>query len=315
MAELLEIITQLDDTEAAIARTEQEMARHPQERSLRLVLASLEKRQENLATQFAATAASRGIDVCTYRLFDQSSARPNLRTFANTLRDFQELVTTVYDALKHGPKERLRVGVESLANTSFGFAYSFSGSLGVVLTLPNEHMLFTTDIDDAIETVFRIAHADRPAEVASFVERLGTAVVRIAYQWAQHHADAGVGADIQWRRADNLRASLLLQPQELAHLQAVIEQTSEVKDNTFTWVGVLLGGDVKTGAFHMSFEGAGDIKGRMADDLDPEGLVLKERYRATIRKLTVTKLSTGQVEETNVLLAIEPLNKPSGSEE
>src|SRR5437870_5824290 len=126
MAELLEIITQLDNTEAAIARTEQEMVRHPDERSLRLVLASLEKRQENLSSQFAVAASARGIDVCTYRLFDKLSARPNLRTFANTLRDFQELVTTVYDALRNGPKERIRVGVESLVNTSFGFAYTFT---------------------------------------------------------------------------------------------------------------------------------------------------------------------------------------------
>src|SRR5947208_14579093 len=99
MPELLEIISQLDDTEAAIARTEQELSRYPDERGLRITLASLEKRQENLALQFDAVATSRGLDVCNYRLFGAlPSMRPNLRTFASALKDFQELVTTVYEA-------------------------------------------------------------------------------------------------------------------------------------------------------------------------------------------------------------------------
>lgn len=309
MAELLEIIEQLDSTEAAIARTEQEMVRHPDEHSLRIALASLEKRQENLSSQFEAVAASRGIDVCTYRLFDRFSERPTLRTLTNTLRDFQELVTVVYDALRNGPKARNRVGVESVADTAFGFGYSFTGSLGVVLTLPNEPKLIPSEIDDAIATAFELAHAEDPAAVATFVERLGPGVIKVAYQWAAGHADAGVGADIQWKRADKVRAAILLQPQEMARLQSVIEQTSDVREDTFTWIGVLLGGDVKTGAFHMSFEGGNEIRGRMASDLAPEDrLTLRERYRATIRKLTVVTLATGRLDESYELLAIEPLD-------
>jgi hypothetical protein len=312
MPELLEIIEQLDDTEAAIARTEQEMTLHPEERSLRFVLASLEKRQDNLSSQFSAAAKARGVDVCTYRVFDRFSARPTLSAFVNALRDFQNLVTTVYDALHNGPKERLRVGVDSIAKTAFGFGFSFTGSLGAVLTLPNEQMLFDTEIDDAIATVFQLARSEKPADIASFAARLGPAVVRSAYKWSQHHAEVGAGAEIQWKRGDEIRSEILLQPQELARLQSVIEETSDEREETFTWPGVLLGGDVKTGAFHMSFEGGNEIRGKMARDLSPENpLTLRERYRATIRKSTITTLATDRVEELYELLSIEPLNAPS----
>jgi len=315
MAELLEIITQLDDTEAAIARTEQEMARHPGEHSLRLVLASLEKRQENLSIQFTEAASARGINVCTYRLFDKLSERPNLRTFANTLRAFQELVTMVYDALRNGPKERIRAGVESVAKTSFGLAYTFSGSLGAVLTLPNEGSLFPA-FDDAVTTVFRLAQAGQPSEVASFVKSLGAAAVRSAYQWAAHHAEAGVGADIQWRSADDVRASILLQPQELSRLHSVIGETSDVSlGDPFTWSGLLLGGDVATRTFHMSFEGADDIRGRMAKEFKTDNpLILNEPYLATIRKQTITKLATEKIDDTYELLDIKPLISSQESE-
>ncbi len=52
MSELLEIITQIEDTEAAIAKTEQAFVTYPNEPGLRLALASLEKRQQVLSEDF-----------------------------------------------------------------------------------------------------------------------------------------------------------------------------------------------------------------------------------------------------------------------
>src|SRR6266568_9250112 len=282
MAELAEIIAQIEQTEEALVRTEREMRSSPEDRSLRLILASLEKRQGDLSIQFEHATAAHGLDVCTYRLFDRFDQRPHVRSFANALRDFQDLITTVYDAIKNGPKERARVGVESVAATSFGFGYTFTGSLGFVLTLPNEQLLFDSMLDDAVETVFKLTESASSAEVAEFAKRLGRAPVHIAYQWASHHAEAGLGADIRWTRASREKRAVFLQPPDNAKLQSAIEATSDMREETFTWVGVLLGGDVKTGAFHMSFEGGEDIRGKMAPDLAPEEkLILKERYRAT----------------------------------
>jgi len=308
MAELLEIITQIEDTEAAIARTEQAFATYPNESGLRFALASLQKRQEALSADFNRLAAARGLDVCSYRLFNKSSSRPTLRAFANALHDFQELFTSVYDALAKGPKQRSRPGVESVAQTAFGFGYSFTGSLGVVLTLPNEQLLIPTPLDDTIQTIFALARAEHPPDVEKFAKTLGPAPIRMAYLWAQHHVEAGIGAEIEWRRADQVRATALFQSPELARLQQAIEATSELTETTFTWVGVLLGGDVKTGQFHMSFEGDNEIRGRMAKDLAPEErLTLRERYRTTIRKTTLITLATGKIDETYELIGIEPL--------
>src|SRR5205823_3936231 len=113
--------------------------------------------------------------------------------------------------------------------------------------------------------------------------------------WAAHHSQEGLGAEIHWVRASATKRSVFLQPPEIARLQAAIEATSDVRDETFTWIGVLLGGDVKTGAFHMTFEGGNEVRGKMAPDLAPEErLTLRERYRATIRKTTITRFATGE---------------------
>ncbi len=187
MSVLLEITEKLQDTQAAIHKLEEAISRQPPTPSVIATLSTLEKRQRDLEAQFSELTADQHFDVCSYRLFPdhKEEDRPTLRAFTKTLLDFQTLVTQVYYAKKTGrPRETTHVTAEAASETAFGFGYTFTGSLGVVLTLPNERLLFgETDIDRAIKTVFELVKAESPQQIASHAKELGAAPIRTLYNW------------------------------------------------------------------------------------------------------------------------------------
>ena len=100
MSELLGILDEIQATDAEVHQLERLLAESPSRRSLRLALQSLVVRQEALNDEFSAVADRSGVDVCRYRLFSESDARPSIGVFAKIWDDFQGLFTTVYDAVK-----------------------------------------------------------------------------------------------------------------------------------------------------------------------------------------------------------------------
>jgi hypothetical protein len=320
MSELLEVLGHLQDTDAAIARLERVAVEQPDVLSLTSALRSLKKRQENLEAQFAHLASNQFLDICRYRLFDDSEGRPTLRAFTSTLGDFQSLFTMVYDALKNGPKKQSQVSAEIAAKTTFGFGYTFAGSLGVVLTLPNQRLLLAdSDIDEAIHIVFKMARAKTTEEVAYFAHTLGVAPVRKIYQWALDHVQAGLGVDIQWKREEAVRAELFIQPPELEVLERTIAATSDITEETFFVRGRLLGADVKSRTFHLEFEDGSDIRGKMSEEVaSQEEIALKHHYAAKIHKRVKIHYAMEKEDVSYTLLDLAPLKSDllidSGSE-
>ena len=156
MSELAEIQTKIQDTNAAIARLERMMVDGPNLPSLLANMRSLQKRYKKLESDFVTAADELGIDVCSYRLFPDETS-PTLTGVVSALGDFQSMFSVVYDAQRNGPKKRIRLSDDIIRDSSFRFAYTYSGSLGVTLTLPNERLLLQevdTAIDEAMKAIF-----------------------------------------------------------------------------------------------------------------------------------------------------------------
>lgn len=291
MSALLEVTDRLQDTEAAIRQLEQAIAQQPPTPSVIATLHTLQKRQRYLEAEFSEAAAVQHLDVCSYRLFpdQKEEARPTLRAFTKTLLDFQTLFTQVYDAIKSGqPKERTRVTAEVATETAFGFGHTFTGSLGAVLTLPNERLLVgETDIDRAISTVFNLAKAERSEQIASYAKELGAAPIRTLYNWVSDQVISGLSSQIEWKRKQEVRSGLLVQLPELVELKRVIESTSDDEEEPLTLTGMLVGIDLSTRIFHMSFEEGADIRGKMAASIGAEHTV--EVGRAYTAQIIRTK--------------------------
>lgn len=308
MSTLLDVVERLRDTEQAIAQTEEAIAAHPEfAGSLALTLGSYARVKAELETTFQAITNRDQVDVCRYRIFE-AATNPSLRVVATALRDFQEIVTTVYDALKNGPKRKMTTSVESRAASTFGFAYTFAGSLGIALTIPNDHLLTgKTTVDGTMETIFSILRSDEPADIRHYATELGPAPIKLVYQWAKAQAEAGIGTELQWMRNDTVREDVILQHQELERLERIIAQTSDVTVSTILMRARLVGIDSKTRTFHLEYEG-GDLKGRLADDVANEASVaIPAVYDVIVHVEAVTVLATGRESSAHTLVLLTPI--------
>ena len=169
MTRLLELQEQLQETRATLARVERAVAEQPDKPSLRSLAKSLMAQQRNLEADFAVEADRLGMDVCSYRVFSDGGYLP-LHPLAQGLIDFQSLVTVVYDAHKTSvPKERAKVAPNIKSETSFNFGYTFSGSLGIVLTIPNARtLILDSHLDDSMKKLFSLAKASLISDIRVF---------------------------------------------------------------------------------------------------------------------------------------------------
>jgi len=304
MADLLDILQKLNDTETALAKLRDTATKHPDRSSITSTISSLQKRYRSLETLFASMTDKQHLDVCSYRLIPEHGEDYSLWALTSTLGDFQDALTLVYDSIKTGErKERASWGADIAQETALNFGYSFSGSLGFVFTVPNERMLLVeSTLDMAFRQLFEMVKASSSEDLAQHAKNLGVAPIRKLYRWATDHVESGLSVDIKWRRNDEVRASLVVQQPEFARLREVISQTSEETEERVTVRGTLLGADLITRAFRFDPETGEDIRGRLADTLKvEEELRLGHVYTVSFVKRSKKHYST-DVEDVTWLL-------------
>jgi hypothetical protein len=308
MTRLLEIQEKLQDTTVAMVELEKNALEHPQSSDIGLIRRSLEKRQSVLLSELSVEADDLGIDVCTYRIFSERE-RQTLRALVQTLGDFQTMVSTVYDAVKSKvPKIRARVSAEIIKETEFNFAYTFPGSVGVVLTIPNQRLLgIESYLDETFSEITNMAQVKDSSEVLNFAKRLGVASIRTLYSWAFDHDNLGLGVNIEWRRAKTIRNRLLTQRPEFERIHKTIEQTSEQTVKEREIIGQLEGADVSKKTFHIKSDTGEEFKGFTDIISESQRVELPRRYKAVIITREQIKYSTEEEIVSHQLIKLEPI--------
>jgi hypothetical protein len=249
MSRLLELQSDLQSAAAAVAHAERTLATHPNVPSVLATLRTIQNRRASLEEQFFAAADELGLDVCGYRI-ELEGHTASISGLTSVLGFFQKIFTTVYDALQHGPKKKTaKNSAEAIAATALGFAYSFPGSVGVMMTLANDRFLLEAKLDSAMEKTFALIGAREPEELQSLTDLVGVPSVRLVHQWAEENVKAGFGADIVWRRDDVVKREIRVQAQEIAQKAAMIK-TMSAKE-TVVLVGELLDVAVSEHTFRM----------------------------------------------------------------
>lgn len=315
MSDLLAIQELLRDTSAALAHFEQAVAEQPDSFSLAVMLKSFEKRQRQLQAEFQKAAQQVGVDACSYRFFSDF-VRPTVTPLCKALADFQHLYSAAYDAIKTGPKKTSRkLPPDVLDESSFFFGYSFSGSVGIVLTMDNsKRSLFESALDSAMQAVFELATCRSANEVRDHGRRLGVPVIRAVHKWAADHAEAALGADIEWKKGQQVVARLTLQVSELAILSEVIGGTSEVIEDTIELLARLAGADVDKRTFHLQLDDGGDLRGTFSELIPADRTFeVGARHLITLRKKVRVYYSTDREEVANYQLLMAVAVKPGQS--
>lgn len=301
--ELTDITEKLHDTQGEIANLQAVIAQNLNvPPSILSMLRSFEQRQEQLEAAFAEATNQRYLDVVSYRLFNDTAGPPSISALANALTRFQTLFTVVYDALD-GAKKTSRVTADALAATTLTYGYTFAGSVGFVMTLPNDRLLIDeTDLDKAMDTVFELAKANSSDQVAEFAKRLGPAPIREMYKWAETLVDSGLGAEIDWRRESDVKGYLMVQLSELRNLQDAIIETSDDVVKTRRLPGMLVGIDVVRHTFRMTFGKLAEIRGRMSESIGK--VEVPQRYAAEITTTTRINYATEKEETSHYLVSL-----------
>jgi len=311
MTRIAEIQEKLLETNKAIAEMEKAIAIDPKSLSLSAMMKSLENRYQDLEAHFLAAVDSLGIDVCAYRIFPEEES-PTLKALSSVLGDFQNLVSTVYDAIKTAiPKIRARISAEIVAETEFRFGYTFPGSVGVVLTIPNQRLLIGESyLDESLRVISEMAKVHDSPEVLEYAKRLGPASVRSLYKWAYDHAESGLGVDIEWRRQQLIKTRLFAQRPELERLHQIIGLTSEERVSELTVYANLVGVELIRRSFHLKLDTGEDIRGSLAEDIDiseKQTVELPKRYKAHVKKTEKIRYSTEEEDISYNLLNLERL--------
>jgi hypothetical protein len=302
---------QLQDTAAAIARTQRAILEHPDYAELRLSLKSLEKRHRRLQFEFNELVASLGQDVCAYRLTSEVG-KYALESIAKSWLHFQDIVSVVYSAIAgEGPKQRGRVSADAKRATAFDVGYVFAGSIGVALTLPNEAlMLGLSKIDVAMETAFELARAKTPEEFARFANRLGPAPLRALYKWAKDQTEDQLGVDVEWRRAQATRGKLYLQPQEFKRIRDILESPGTTKVVVRDVIGKVIGADHGKQTFHLKVADFGEITGHSETGAVPEVFTIGKWFKFKLEVRT-TPIYSSDEDKTEYVLLASPIPMPS----
>ncbi len=308
MNELSYIGERIQDTEAALARLNRQLAAHPGRPSILLEIRSLEKMRRGLESEFSQTSAQLGLEVCNYRIISETG-HVRVSGLGAALQDYQNVFSVFYDAIKSNrPKERAKIGSEIGEESAFEFGYAYAGSVGFVLTVPNERMLFDTVLDQTVQSVFETVRADRPEQIREIARHVGPAPIRAIHKWATANVANEFSVEILWRRGDSLRNQVLIQHAEFKRLRQAISETSDERVTEFVVTGQLVGVDVKKDFFRILPDSGGEIRGAVVGTIDEAHTVeLPKRYRATIRKTTKIVYSTDEEKPVYELLRVEQI--------
>jgi hypothetical protein len=308
MSRLAELQRDLQSAAAAVAHAERTLASHPNVPSVLATLRTIQNRRVSLEEQFFAAADELGLDACGYRI-ELEGHTASISGLTAVLGIFQKIFTTVYDALEHGTKKTSKSSADSIDATTLGFAYTFPGSVGVMMTLANDRFLFESKLDAAMEKTFDLIRAKDPQELQLLTELVGVPPVRLVHQWAEENVKAGFGADIVWRRDDLVKREVRIQAPEIAQKAAMISSMSALE--RVVVVGELLDVSLSEHTFRMQVRDK-IIQGSFDKVISSQHPVkLPKTYQATmniLQKIVVDE--SGQEQVDYFLLQLDEPTEP-----
>lgn len=287
MSVLTSIQDQLRHVDELIAHFEHTAIEQPRP-SIAANIRALEKERRTLQADFERAALASEIDVYRYRILDKD--RATLTGLTDAWREFQSLLAVVYESIRRGGprKKKGKATADTWAEPiELGFGYSFPGSIGVALTLPNRTGLFADEaIAQTTDAIFDLAEAYGDGDkVARIARQLGPAPVAAMYRWVDTHVGYQFGVGIEWKRTATQTRSLLVQFEQMMALR---ERLSITAVETRTQVtGTLVAVDSDEATFRIRQDDDVEIEGTYHDAITREQAArVPARYNATIIKRT-----------------------------
>lgn len=285
---------------AKMAEIEAVLSAYPADRSVRASFQSIKRHVEALEAEWLEECRTSQVEVCRYRLVASTGGGYSASSFAKSLLEFQGLFAQIFDAKKRGAKSRARIAPDVAAETLFEFAYTYPGSLGVVLTVDDAPNLFGGQFDAAIDAFNEITAIDSVATVKSTAKSLGNAVIKRVFDWSTVNHSAGFSVDVTW--AGGFQSYLkgkVVNYSDLARNIQIISQTSDTAKSRIRVFGTLVAIDTVQRRFRLVVPDGEDIKGVLSSSFDAnERWTVNLMYHAEIDVETTTRYAVEKIEQT-----------------
>lgn len=315
MSDYASVVDRARKAFASVARLEAELTRAPDNPGLQVNLAAMNKLAHQSQQQLFSISEYQRVEVCNYRLVPQEAQGYSLSAVSNSFLSYQTLFSQIHDALKNGPKMKAVIGKEAQEQSSLELAYTYGGSLGVVLLAQSERDFFSGDLDNSIDALFQVLDIDSRSSVRDIAKSLGNAVVKRVHDWSEANVNGGFAADVRWSRSDGRQLGELIERKRLATIVEIIEATSDEQTQEFPSTGILVGGDINSRSFHFVVPNGEDYRGKLASEFSlGNEMLLGKRYRATITEKSKTTYATDRIDrqfELKALNEVPPSDEPS----
>jgi hypothetical protein len=301
-----DLLEGLSDSEGLATRLEEAVRQRPEDQALALNLAAIRKRGADLRRKLATEVRRQQIDLIEYGLRAEQHDHYPINAIGESMQHFQEVVTSIFDALRAGPKRRFRVSADNWQLSTFNLALARPGSLVLSFTIPNERLLLVeSELDMAIKLALDLLQANTADQIQKLVEKIGIAPVTKAYQWSNIHARHRFTAKVRWSKDIVSGSDYEITADEADRLRSIIEQVSETNIQRVSVFGRLVGLDVKTNFFHIETAESGEIRGSLAEHFPiSENWEINRHYRAEAVRQTQIKYATGEETELYQLVAL-----------
>lgn len=281
-----------------IRELEKALAISPDDRGLVLMIRSMENRCRGLEIEFANQCAAMGTDVCRYRAFGPEVDVAEL--FLKSFIGFQNLYSVTYSAITRGARKSPKIPQDDLNKSRFQIEYTFAGSVGLMVSLPNTPVLgdMETDLDATFNAVVSMCkHTDMEAIRAEAI-KYGPAVLQSLYKWSRTNAESNIGADISWCRKNAVRASVEVQSQEYARIRDALLKVTDKSTESHTVHGRLVGIDLESKRFHFVGNDDEHYHGAYGDAIgDDEEVPVGSHYIATMIRTFWSNVATEEEKE------------------
>ncbi len=172
-----------------IALLEREFAQNPDDYALEKDLRSITRLAARYEQELMELATFSQVDICRYKI-DPPDKQHSVKNVTESLANFQNVITAIFDSKISGAKTRAYYSRDVHAESALQFGYTFSGSLGIILTLASERDMFSGRFDDVVDAFLQILDVGDEFDVRDISNHLGMAVIGQVYQWAATNSAA-----------------------------------------------------------------------------------------------------------------------------
>jgi hypothetical protein len=312
MSKLQRLIDELNDATRVSSRLSAEIEAHPEDEILRVNLNSVAKRQADVAKRIDQYLAYTQNSLIEYRIERTKRGFYPAKAVGEALEKFQDLLTSVYDALVHGPKKRFRPALDTLEKTTLNFAGATSGSVRISLSAEDDRLLIgDTTMERALTLVERTLSAQTTDDLSLLASEVGIASISKAYDWAKSAAAYDLQTEITWGKGLEPESRLIIRADDAARVTQLIAHKSEDSTSRHILLCVLHGFDKQTSYFHVeTIDDRAHIKGDVAASV-PQVHTTGKIYRATLIRTTSILYATGEDKERWTLEELAPVDDNS----